>query len=545
MANSQRRVANSASEALPNRAALHVEWTSINWKHAEQLVSRLQARIAKAAAEKKWRTVKKLQYLLAHSRCAKLLAVRKVTTNKGKRTPGVDKVLWSTPAQKMKAALCLTDKGYKAKPLKRVYIEKKGKKEKRPLGIPTMHDRAMQALYAIGLDPVAEVTADKRSFGFRKGRSCHDAMQQIFICTAAGNRAEWVLEGDIKGCFDHISHDWLLENVPMDKTVLKQFLKAGYVYGRDLFPTDEGTPQGGVISPILANLALDGIEDFLHANYKGQKVNLIRYADDLVITAVTYGDAINIKAGLTVILLTRGLELSPTKTLITHINDGYDLIGWNFRKYKGKLLIKPSKKAIKSITSTLSEKILRKGKALPQKTLIILLNQTLRGWGNYHQPVCAKETFSHVDYILFKMLWQWAKRRHPKKGKRWIAAKYWHQVGNRKWVFCDGDTKLISLSDIKIIRHTALKLDKNPYLDPEYFSKRKLARAKKHLSSPFKEVWTRQKGLCHLCGLPMDSTEDYQYEIVNVTASGVSCAARKVLTHKHCFELFCESRPKG
>lgn len=208
-------------ERLPDTDRLEYQWKLIDWKKAEAEVNRLQARIAKATQEKKWNTVKRLQYLLTHSYYAKVLAVRKVTTNKGKNTPGVDKELWNTPAEKMRGVLTLTDTGYKAKPLRRVYIEKKGKKAKRPLGIPCMYDRAMQALYALALDPVSETTADPKSFGFRKGRCAQDACEYIFGALSKKCAPKWILEGDIKGCFDHISHDWLTEHIPMDKSVLK------------------------------------------------------------------------------------------------------------------------------------------------------------------------------------------------------------------------------------------------------------------------------------------------------------------------------------
>ena len=288
------------AERLSDSKTLEAQWKSIDWEKAETYVNRLQVRIAKATKEKKWNTVKRLQYLLTHSYYGKALAVRKITTNKGKNTSGVDKELWSTPASKMRGVLTLTDKNYKAKPLRRVLIEKKGKKAKRPLGIPCMYDRAMQALYALALDPVAETTANTKSFGFRKGRSCHDACEYIFTALSRKNCAEWVLEGDIKGCFDHISHEWLIDNIPMDKSVLKQFLKAGFIFENELFPTDDGTPQGGVISPILANMALDGIQKILsdrfHTNRLGKvdnryqianKVYLVRYADDFIVTAAT------------------------------------------------------------------------------------------------------------------------------------------------------------------------------------------------------------------------------------------------------------------
>ncbi len=350
------------AERLSDSKTLEFQWKSIDWNKAETYVNRLQVRIAKATQDKKWNTVKRLQYLLTHSYYAKALAVRKVTTNKGKNTSGIDKELWSTPASKMCGVLSLTDKNYKAKPLRRVFIEKKGKKAKRPLGIPCMYDRATQALYALALNPVSEVTADTKSFGFRKGRCCQDACEYIFTALSRGYSPQWVLEGDIKGCFDHISHEWLIDNIPMDKSVLKQFLKAGFVFENELFPTDDGTPQGGVISPILANMALDGMQEMLVNHFdlsaKGEvsafvhnksKVNLVRYADDFIVTAATKEIAEEAKGLIREFLKTRGLELSEEKTTITHINDGFDMLGWTFRKFNGKLIVKPSNKSIKTL----------------------------------------------------------------------------------------------------------------------------------------------------------------------------------------------------
>lgn len=272
-----------------------LQWADVNWNKVEKYVNRLQARITKAVKEQKWHLVKRLQYLLTHSFYAKLLAVKRVTQNRGKRTAGVDGEKWTTLKSKMNAALKLSDKKYKAEPLKRVYIPKPGTTKKRPLSIPTMYDRAMQALHALSLSPVAEATADPCSFGFRKYRSAQDACQYAFICLSHKNSAQWVLEGDIKGCFDNINHEWLLGNIPMDKSILKQFLKAGFVYNRHLNPTKAGTPQGGIISPILANMTLDGMGKAIatkyHAsksgkidkgNYNHEKVNFVRYADDCV-----------------------------------------------------------------------------------------------------------------------------------------------------------------------------------------------------------------------------------------------------------------------
>mgnify|MGYP003790957791 CR=1 FL=1 len=261
--------------------------TSLAWEKTRATVNRLQTRIAKATLEERWNLVKRLQYLLTHSYSAKLLAVRTVTQNKGKRIPGVDGELWTTASDKMRAALRLTEKQYHAQPLRRVYIPKPGKTTKRPLSIPTLFDRAMQALYALALQPTAETLADPRSFGFRLYRSAQDASQYAFLCLAHPTSVQWILEGDIRGCFDNISHTWLMRNFPMDAQILAEFLKAGFVYEQQLFPTDRGTPQGGVVSPILANMALDGIETLLTTRYPKMKVHFIRYADGFIVTAPT------------------------------------------------------------------------------------------------------------------------------------------------------------------------------------------------------------------------------------------------------------------
>lgn len=463
---------------------LKIQWEDINWKTVTDNVNRLQVRITKAVNQGKRHSVKRLQYLLTHSFYAKLLAIKKVTQNKGTRTAGIDGEKWTTPEAKMNATLKLSDRKYKAKPLRRVYIEKYGKTEKRPLSIPTMHDRAMQALYAFALNPVAEATADRASFGFRKNRSTHDACEQAFNCLSKMNSARWVLEGDIKGCFDNINHEWLLDNIPMDKSILKQFLKAGFVYNRHLNPSKSGTPQGGIISPILANMALDGIEALIASNYytskygrvdkryDRHKVNFVRYADDFIVTTDSEETAKEIAELIKSFLKERGLELSESKTLISHIDDGFAFLGWNLRKYKGKLLIKPSKGSIDKITRKISD-IIKRGKAWKQEELISILNPIITGWSNYHQSVVSKDIFSNLDNRLWGMLWRWAKRRHPEKPKSWIADKYWHKTDLRKWIFSNEGNILKFFSDTKIIRHPNLKMGMNPYLDKEYFDLRR------------------------------------------------------------------------
>jgi len=455
---------------------LRQKWNNINWHVVKESVNKLQVRITKAVKQNKWHLIKRLEYLLTHSYHAKLLAVRKVTQNKGKRTAGIDGKKWSTPESKMQAALSLNGNGYKAQPLKRVFINKAGKKKKRPLGIPTMYDRAMQCLYSLALEPIAESTSDSRSFGFRKFRSTKDSCEQIFLCLSKKTSAQWILEGDIKGCFDHINHQWLLANMPMDKSVLTQFLKSGFIYKHHLNPTKAGTPQGGTISPILANMALDGIENLLLTRYpkrgrKYCKVNFVRYADDFVVTADSEETANVIKDLLKTFLKERGLELSDDKTVITNIAEGFNFLGWNFRKYQGKLLIKPSKESIRKFVEKISQTI-KGGKGWSQELLIAKLNPIIRGWTNYHLSVVSSETFHKLDHMIWKLLWKWAKRRHPNKSQKWTANKYWKQSNTRRWNFQTENSELLLLSDTRIQRHIPLKLQMNPFLDKDYFHER-------------------------------------------------------------------------
>lgn len=475
------------TERLKNTNTLTHQWETIDWILVENYVNRLQTRIAKATVAGNKNKVKRLQYLLTHSFYAKAYSVKKVTSNKGKNTSGIDKKLWSTSSSKMKAILALTDKQYRAKPLRRVFIEKKGKNKKRPLGIPVMYDRAMQTLYALALEPIAETTGDHISFGFRKGRSAKDACEQIFNVLARECSPTWILEGDIKGCFDNINHDWLRENIPMDKRIMKQFLKSGFIYEGNLFPTNSGSPQGGAISSIYANMTLDGLEkliqDKYHRNTKGNienhyraksKVNLIRYADDFIITAKTKEIAEELRNIVSQFLETRGLTLSEEKTLITHIDKGFDFLGWTFRKFKGKLIVKPSKNSIKTLIRKFATIILKQGKATSQSELIRRLNQIIRGWSNYHRHVVASQAFSHINNALYLLLQQWAKHRHPNKNSWWRLNKYWHEKNGKPWLFMSGEYSLINLRRINITRHPKLQISKNPFIHEAYFLKRKM-----------------------------------------------------------------------
>ncbi|MCL2608262.1 MAG: group II intron reverse transcriptase/maturase [Methanomassiliicoccaceae archaeon] len=485
----------SKDENIPNCYSNPTKWETIDWNKAEEHVNRLRTKIAEAYSEGKKNTTKRSQYLLVNSFYAKCLAVRKVTTNQGKHTPGVDGEIWYSSEMKMSKALQLTSDGYKAKPLRRVHIPKKNGKL-RPLGIPTMYDRAMQALHAMALEPIAEVTADPNSYGFRKGRNQHDACGALFCALGKNTSAKWVLEGDIKGCFDNISHNWILKHIPMDKHVLKEFLKAGYMENNTLYPTEGGTPQGGIVSPILANMALDGMESMLehnhrsergkksvegHKNMNPRKVNLVRYADDFIITCDSRETAERLRKEVTEFLIERELTLSPEKTLVTNIDQGFDFLGWTFRKFKGKMIIKPSKESVKTVKEKIKT-IVKRGLQWPQDLVIAQLNQTVIGWANYHRHIVAAEVFGHIDNYIFWTLARWARHRHRNKSWKWRKNRYWHTVGTRNWVFHGEKETLKLMSDVKIKRYVKVRAKTNPYSDREYYEERKSKKMPKEKS---------------------------------------------------------------
>ncbi len=476
-------------DCAPGTSAKH--WKSIDWKQVKGRVRSLQLRIAKATMEGRHNKAKALQWLLTHSLDAKLLAVKRVTENSGKRTPGVDGILWKNPNQKLQAALSLVRKNYEALPLRRLYILKKNGK-KRPLGIPTMKDRAYQALHLLALEPVSETLADKGSYGFRQKRSCHDAIERCYIHLSRNDSATWVLEGDIKGCFDHINHQWLMQNIPMDKKILQQWLNAGFIENKQLFPTTEGTPQGGIISPTLANMTLDGLEATIDNAFgitirpdgcrknNPHKLHLIRYADDFIVTASNREILENkVKPIIEDFLSIRGLQLSQEKTKITHVTEGFDFLGQNIRMYShGKLLIRPSISSILSVKQKLKD-IIVKHRGSQAAVLIRNLNPVITGWANYHKRVCSKRTFYKLDRIVWRNIWNWARLRHNNMGNRKIVSLYFMRIGSRKWQFFGAFNvaKIILLrmfGYFRIKRHRLINGNANPFNPAwdHYFSRR-------------------------------------------------------------------------
>lgn len=531
-------------------------WHATNWQRCHENIKRLQARITKAVQAGKWNKVRALQRLLTSSWSGKAIAVKRVTENRGKKTPGVDKKIWATPECKYRGALALRKHGYRPMALRRIYIPKALDKKKgfRALSIPTMRDRAMQALHLLALDPIAEVLADLNSYGFRKGRSTADAIEQCFKVLCRKNSAAWILEADIKNCFGEISKKWMIDKIPMDKNILTQWLDAGYVEKGRWLATEVGTPAGGIISPTIMNMTLDGLEKLLKQTFskRGGKVNMVRYCDDLIITGYTKEILENeVKPLVEAFLKERGLRLSEEKTRITHIQDGFDFLGVNIRKYSGKCIIKPSKGSVQRIQHKLQQ-VIKIHRGRTQEDLIGTLNPIIRGWTNYHRHNAAKQTFCKLQSEVWQMTWNWSKRRHSNKGLRWIKSKYFHTIGGKNWCFVaktkdkKGNPKqhiLFEPAAVPIKRHIKIKGEANPY-DPAWYvycasrQKQKIVETIKHVAidrPTMVQLFKQQNGKCPLCKQNLTSESGWDCHHIKPKAEGgTNEITNLALVHPSC-----------
>jgi RNA-directed DNA polymerase len=534
------------------------DWNAVDWRETERTVRNLRRRIFRASEEGDHRKVRSLQKLMLRSRANALLSVRRVTQlNIGRSTPGVDKLVVKTP--KARGELVDHIRSYqpwRAKPARRVYVPKSNGKL-RPLGIPTVKDRAMQAIVKNALEPYWEARFEPTSYGFRPGRSCHDAIQRIYNVALPNNRKKWVLDADIEGAFDNICHDYLLETIgPFPaRELIRQWLKAGYLEEGSWHETETGTPQGGIVSPLLMNIALHGMEQALgiRRTKRDKTVGsraLVRYADDWVVFCESREDAEAARGQMREWLLKRGLRLSEDKTRIVHLAEGFDFLGFNVRHYRAprtsksgyKLLIKPSKRSVED----LKHRLKREWKSLRGNSVNDVterLNPIVRGWANYFRTGVSSKTFNELDNWMHRRIARWIKSSHPTKPAKWVKAKYWgrlHPRRNDRWVFGDkrGGAYLLKFSWFPIERHVLVKGAASPD-DPGlkgYWRKREQRRAK-NLKPRHKRLAEAQKGRCHQCGASLFNGEElHRHHVIPRSEGGPDEVENLRLVHLYCHQ---------
>jgi RNA-directed DNA polymerase len=503
-----------SSKLLQASSGLRIPtWHSIDWAGCYRRVRSLQRRIVQAVQRGAWRKVKRLSYLLVHSFAVRALADRRVTENKGKKTPGVDGILWDSPEKKAAAVTRIGRwRKYQPQPLKRIVIPKKNGQQRR-LSIPTLDDRARQAVYLQALQPIAETQADPNSYGFRPKRRCADAIDQCFKVLRQKSSATWILEGDIHGFFDHIAFSWIEAHIPMNKRILAKWLRCGFIDQGALYPTTAGVPQGGIISPVISNLVLDGLEAVVRGSSWHRcvhNINYVRWADDFIVTAtsrqVLEADTL---PRIDAFLAERGVRLSPEKTVITPLAQGFDFLGQTIRKPERppgkptKLQITPSTASFQALKDKVRT-LCKQARGTTPEQLIDTLNPALRGWANYHRHVICGETFAKLDNFVWHRVYRWAKRRHADKTGRWITDRYFPHRKGEPWRFTDPATgkQLLRVREaVKPQRYLKVKGEANPF-DPAweaYFRDRDRALVLQ-ASSPFRaKILRQQDGLCPGC----------------------------------------------
>jgi RNA-directed DNA polymerase len=544
--------------SLANGTETQANWNAINWRKANRTVRNLRHRIFRATQEGNLNKVRSLQKLMLKSYSNRLVSVRRVAQlNAGKDTPGVDKLILKTPTARGKMVGTIAHYTlWKAKPARRVYIPKANGKSM-PLGIPVIVDRCLQSMVKNALEPSWEARFESISYGFRPGRSCHDAIAKIYLLARPNKTKKWILDADIKGAFDNISHNHLLKAIgPVPgKELIKQWLKAGYVEHGEFHATEQGTPQGGVASPLLANIALHGMEEAIGVTYdsRGQlrgKRAVVRYADDFVCFCETREDAEQVQKILVEWLSERGLTLSEEKTRIVHLTEGFDFLGFNIRHYPApqtsrtgwKLLIKPSKEAVKDLRKKLKDQW-KKAQGSNVQTVLNKLNPIIRGWANYFRTVVTKEIFSTLDHWMYGKEKHYAKQMHPNKSINWRRRKYWGRLHLDRldfWVFGDKQTgsHLLRFSWFPIERHPLVKGRASPD-DPQlkdYWKKRQAAKGK-NLTFSKQQLAKRQKGRCPECGESLFNDEEIQvHHLLARSRGGSNLYSNLVLVHLLCHQ---------
>lgn len=554
------------SKTLANGTMGQTDWTSINWKKAHRIVRNLRQRIFKAAKAGDTKKVRQLQKLLLRNYSNTLVSVRRVTqVNAGKYTAGVDKVIVKTPEARSR----LIDEvqkhqAWRIQPARRVYIPKANGKQ-RPLGIPTILNRVHQARVKNALEPEWEARFECCSHGFRPGRGCHDAIMHVYSLSKSIGRRKWVVDADIKGAFDNIDHDFLLKAIGdfPAKELIRQWLKAGYVDRNVFNETTAGTPQGGIISPLLANIALHGLEDALQVrrNSTGSPVSpraLVRYADDFVVFCDTREVAEQAIKELQEWLAVRGLSLSEEKTRIVHLTEGFDFLGFNVRLYRNassktglKPLVKPSKKSVLQ----LKERLRAEWKNMHGSNALAVIHQItpiIRGWANYYRIGNSKQTFKMLDMHMFNKAVQWAKRQHRNKAWNHISNKYWgewNQSRKDKWVFGDRETGIYlhKFSWVSIKRHVMVKgtSSKDDPALREYWLKREF-RGLSDLTSNKRMLMAKQRCLCPQCGQSLLNGEQV-YEVHSIEDKNnpqTELVDNRQLVHFYCHQQLLKMASK-